>query len=68
MVMFTLTKGFAWLVSVLSIFVLVYVYSVPLKSMQTNRDGAPHFSPEVIHPETNESIPLDRLIRHFRGE
>ena len=56
------------MVSVLSIFVLVYVYSVPLESMQKNRDGAPHFSPEVIHPETNESIPLDRLIRHFRGE
>ena len=68
MVMYTLTKGFAWMVSVLSIFVLVYVYSVPLESMQKNRAGAPHFSPEVIHPETNEPIPLDRLIRHFRGE
>jgi len=63
-----ITKGFAALVSALSLAVLIYVYAVPLDSMQKTRDGAPHFAPQVIHPETGESVELGRLIRHYRGD
>lgn len=61
-------KGFAVGVTVLSIAVLVYVYVVPMESMHKTRDGAPHFSPKVIHPETGEAVDLGKLIRHFRGD
>ncbi len=61
-------KGFAAAISALSVAVLVYVYTVPMDSMRATRDGAPHFSPKVIHPETGEPVELGKLIRHFRGD
>ncbi|MBX2886602.1 MAG: hypothetical protein KTR32_42025 [Granulosicoccus sp.] len=55
-------------VALISLATLVYVYSVPLDSMYETRDGAPHFSPPVINPDTGEPIELGRLIRHYRGD
>ncbi|MBT3307412.1 MAG: hypothetical protein HN377_13155 [Alphaproteobacteria bacterium] len=56
------------LVVVLSIGGLVYVYTAPLESMRANRDGVPYFTPPVINPETGEPVPVDTLVRHFKGQ
>jgi hypothetical protein len=47
---------------------LAYVYIAPPESMRLTRDGVPHFSPPVAHPMTGEAIPMERLVRHYKGE
>ncbi|MEZ5616248.1 MAG: hypothetical protein R3E35_13675 [Rhodocyclaceae bacterium] len=47
---------------------LTYVYVKPPQSMKLTRDGVPHLSPPVAHPATGEAIPLDALVRHYKGE
>ena len=45
---------------------LIYVYAFPPQSMRVDRDGLPHFQPEVMNPETGEGVPLGDLIKHFK--
>ncbi len=45
---------------------LIYVYAVPPQSMRADRDGLPHFQPEVLNPETGKGVPLGELIKHFK--
>lgn len=47
---------------------LTFVYVKPPQSMKLTRDGVPHLSPPVAHPATGEAIPLDVLVRHYKGE
>ncbi|MBA3903031.1 MAG: hypothetical protein C0522_05045 [Rhodocyclaceae bacterium] len=47
---------------------LAYVYARPPQSMLVTRDGIPHFTPPVIDPRTGEGVPVERLVRHYRGE
>lgn len=47
---------------------LVYVYAAPPQSMRVDRDGQPHFQPQVLNPETGEGVSLGDLIRHFKGD
>ena len=63
-----LTKAYVSLVAVISVASLVYVYVFPPASLQTDRDGVPHFTPPVAHPETGKAVPLGDLIRHYRGD
>ncbi len=63
-----ITQGYMIAVAIISIVSLIYVYSFPPASMLTTRDGAPHFSPRVAHPETGEPLALEELIRHYRGD
>jgi len=55
-------------VALVSVGGLAYVYTVPPVSMKTDRNGIPHFTPQVIHPETGEAINMRDLVRHFRGD
>jgi len=68
MVFSIIMKVFAGAVTVLSIVVLIYVYTVPLDSMRMTRDGVPYFTPQVINPENGEPIDMGKLIRHYRGD
>ena len=63
-----LTKLYVAVVTAISVASLIYVYAVPLDSMAVDRDGVPHFTPPVAHPETGKPIPLSDLIRHYRGD
>lgn len=47
---------------------LGYVYVDPPGSLRVTREGVPHFAPPVIHPQTGEAIPLQRLVQHYKGE
>jgi hypothetical protein len=47
---------------------LAYVYIAPPESMRATRDGVPHFTPPVAHPMTGEAVPVERLVRHYKGE
>ncbi|MGI9381657.1 MAG: hypothetical protein ACR2PO_00760 [Methyloligellaceae bacterium] len=63
-----LTRLYVAIISVISLVSLIYVYAVPPNSLAVDRDGVPHFTPPVAHPETGKSLPLADLIRHYRGD
>lgn len=64
----TLTKAYVIAVTAISVASLAYVYVSPPQSLTTDRDGVPHFTPPVAHPETGKAVPLGDLIRHYRGD
>lgn len=69
-----MSKGFLqlmiWslLVAVVGFGGLIWVAVQQPESLRTSRAGVPLHMPEVIHPETGEPIPVDRLVRHYKGE
>ncbi|MCC7327785.1 MAG: hypothetical protein IT521_13400 [Burkholderiales bacterium] len=46
---------------------LAFVYIDPPQGMRVTPDGVPLLSPPVIHPATGEAIPLEELVRNFKG-
>ncbi len=46
---------------------LAFVYVKPPEGLRVTREGVPLLSPPVTNPATGEAIPLDRLVRHFKG-
>jgi len=46
---------------------LAYVYVKPPESMRVNRDGVPYFTPPVVNPMTGEAIPVEQLVKHYKG-
>ena len=58
---FSLLLGFG------SVAALFYVFLFPPKSMFSDKYGVPHFTPEVIHPETGGALKVSELIKHFKG-
>jgi hypothetical protein len=40
----------------------------PPPGMKATRDGVPYFTPPVTHPISGAAIPLETLVRHYRGE
>ncbi|WP_436640686.1 hypothetical protein [Microbaculum sp. FT89] len=47
---------------------LGWMYVSPPPSMFVDRDGVPHFTPEVEHPITGEGVSVNKLIKHYRGD
>jgi hypothetical protein len=64
----SVTQAYVGLVSMLSLGALVYIYAFPPESMFKTRDGVPHFTPQVMHPETGKPLSVGELIRHYRGD
>ncbi len=62
------TQAYVAMVSLLSVGALVYIYAFPHESMFKSRDGVPHFTPQVMHPETGKPLSVGELIRHYRGD
>ena len=46
---------------------LAYVYVKPPESMRVNRDGVPYYTPPAINPMTNAAIPVEQLVKHYKG-
>lgn len=63
-----LMRFYVGVVALLSAASLVYVYMVPIESMRVTRDGVPHFTPPVIHPETMEPLEVGKVVRHYESE
>jgi len=68
MVLKWITRFYVAVVSATSIVALVYIYAFPPTSMFKSRDGVPHFTPQVMHPETGKPLDVGELIRHYRGD
>jgi hypothetical protein len=47
---------------------LLYVFIFPMPSMETSRDGIPHFTPDVIDPLTGKTLEIKMLVKHYKGE
>ncbi len=62
------TQIYVLTVAAISVIALVYIYVFPPQSMRVSRDGVPHFTPWVEHPETGKPLDMGELIRHYRGD
>ena len=40
----------------------------PPESLRVDRDGVPHFTPQVEHMVTGEPVSMNELIKHYRGD
>ena len=63
-----LMRLYAAIAALGSIAALAYVLISPPPGMQMSREGVPYFTPPVVDPLGGEPIPLERLVRHYRGE
>lgn len=59
---------FSAAVAVLTVAGLAYIYVAQPPYLHADRDGVPYFTPDVIHPVTEEAVDMGTLIRHYRGE
>ncbi|MHB1084586.1 MAG: hypothetical protein ACYCZA_07085 [Thiobacillus sp.] len=62
-----LMQFFVALSAIIVIAGLAYVYVKPPQSMRANRDGVPYYTPPVVNPMTGEAIPVEQLVKHYRG-
>ncbi|WP_131109780.1 hypothetical protein [Sulfuricystis thermophila] len=54
--------------AVVSIGGILWMTFAPPPGMKATKDGVPYFTPPVVHPVTGEAIPLETLVRHYKGE
>lgn len=40
----------------------------PPQSLRVDRDGVPHFTPQVEHMVTGEPVSVNALVKHYRGD
>jgi hypothetical protein len=40
----------------------------PPPGLKATKDGVPYFTPPVIHPLSGQPIPVETLVRHYKGE
>lgn len=40
----------------------------PPPGLKVTREGVPYLTPPVIHPITGEAIPMETLVRHYKGD
>ena len=59
---------YAWLSFAVVMAGLAWMLISPAPSMFVDRDGIPHFTPQVLHPITGEGVSVNALIRHYRGD
>jgi len=63
-----LMRLFVAIASVISVGGYFWMLFAPPPGLQATRDGVPYFSPPVLHPVSGEAIPLETLVRHYKGE
>ncbi len=59
---------YSWGALIISVGGIALMLIAPPPSMRTDRDGVPHFTPLVEHPETGAAVSVNDLIRNFRGD
>lgn len=47
---------------------ILWMTFAPPPGMKVTKDGVPYFTPPVSHPISGEVIPVDTLVRHYKGE
>lgn len=59
---------FSALVGITAIATLIYVLAAGPDYLGYSRDGVPHLTPKVAHPQTGEALDMGTLIKHYKGE
>lgn len=62
-----LMRSFVALAAVVSLGGWLWMTFAPPAELKVTQDGVPHLSPPVLHPVTGEAIPLEVLVRHYKG-
>lgn len=47
---------------------VLWMTLAPPPGLRATRDGVPYLTPPVIHPVTGAPIPVETLVRHYKGE
>lgn len=63
-----LMRLFVTLATIASIGGYLWMTLAPPPGLKLTRDGVPYLSPPVVHPISGEAIPLENLVRHYKGE
>lgn len=54
--------------AVASIGGFLWMTFAPPPGMKATKDGVPYFTPPVVHPISGEAVPVENLVRHYKGE
>lgn len=63
-----LMRLFAAVAAIVSIGGFLWMTFAPPPGLKVTRDGVPYLAPPVLHPVSGEAIPLEKLVRHYKGE
>ena len=59
---------YAWASLVVVVVGIGWTLVFPPPSLRVDRDGVPHFTPQVEHMVTGEPVSMNELIKHYRGD
>jgi len=46
---------------------LLWMTFAPPPGMKATADGVPYFTPPVVHPVSGDAVPMETLVRHYKG-
>jgi len=55
------------LIIIMTVVIFFYMFAKTPESLKTSRNGVPFFSPAAIHPESGETLSIETLVKHFKG-
>lgn len=58
----------SWIVAAVTIAALAYVSVAPPAYLLKSRYGVPHLTPTIADPAGGPGIPVDTLVRSYRGD
>jgi hypothetical protein len=61
-------NAYAWASLVVVVVGIGWTLVFPPQSLRVDRDGVPHFTPQVEHMITGEPVSVNELITHYRGD
>lgn len=63
-----LMRLYVALAAVVAIGGYLWMTFAPPPGLKATKDGVPYFTPPVVHPISGEAIPVETLVRHYKGE
>jgi hypothetical protein len=46
---------------------MLWMTFAPPPGMKATADGVPYLTPPVVHPVTGQPLPVETLVRHYKG-
>lgn len=59
---------YGWGGLALTVLALAAMLIAPPANLRADRNGVPYFTPKVINPATGETVSVNVLIHHYRGD
>lgn len=63
-----LMRLFVGIAVIVSVGGYLWMTLAPPPGLKATKDGVPYYTPAVVHPMSGEAIPLETLVRHYKGE